>query len=410
MASVRAFRSGNWSDTNPATSPWGTGGVLYAPAAGDDVWSNTYTITVDNSPSVGSVHNGAATSRLFKDGATTTTTAGGNFDMSTGQTLTLTGLGVCTGATSCITVANAVSCNINTTDINATYYNTGAYNGVLFSSSGTLTIVASGRVTAGWSGSAGVQVTGSGTLNLTSSTGINPTSYNSAGVIIAASSSGNINITGNVGDTGYGTYIAISHSGTGTLTITGNVYGAVAGNNTVLLGGNGNVTIIGNLYGGNSSTGYALGTSYSGTYRITGILNASNSAYCINSTNTAASLIFSGNWICSSNGHVPVNAPIVTWLNSDTSTTSITFRTSTGASRTFSTPGGASGYPLASNTRNGIQYGPNLNDYTGTMTVPPVSSVAAGVSYDGGTLGTAVITTDTLMAIMGAQLAAAMAQ
>jgi filamentous hemagglutinin len=50
MAVVLAQRSGNWSDTNPATSPWLNG---IKPSSGDTVFSNTWTVTIDENVTIG---------------------------------------------------------------------------------------------------------------------------------------------------------------------------------------------------------------------------------------------------------------------------------------------------------------------------------------------------------------------
>ena len=125
MANVRAFRSGNWSDTNPATSPWGTGGVLYAPAAGDDVYSNSYTIHVDMSVTVNSITNNSATSRLWKDGATTTAAGGGTFNLLNGVVFTSAIL----GQSSVNASTASLSGNNSATVVGIIYGNTGGGGG-----------------------------------------------------------------------------------------------------------------------------------------------------------------------------------------------------------------------------------------------------------------------------------------
>jgi len=86
MAIVRAVKTGVWSDT----TAWNTGAL---PTSSDDVYANTFTITIDVSTTVLSVRNGA----------TTGVTAGGSFVPTNGITLTCTGSGIIhSGGTSCI--------------------------------------------------------------------------------------------------------------------------------------------------------------------------------------------------------------------------------------------------------------------------------------------------------------------
>ncbi len=249
MANVRAFRSGNWSDTNPATSPWGTGGVLYAPAANDDVYSNNFTIHVDTSVTVNSVTNGSATSRLWKDGATTTATAGGTFNLLNGVVVT-------------------------------TNVNGGSGTTVSLSGSSSASIVGN-IVLPGTSGIKGVASTSSGTLNIigniTSSTGgatnSSSTSNDGPGMLVVTGS-----ITGGSTATGYG----LRNTSVGTVLVVSN-----------LLGGTGGAAI------DNSSTGTAI---------IVGNVVATSATNAFVSSNANAINKISGNIINNSNGTAAIYA------------------------------------------------------------------------------------------------------
>lgn len=66
-ATITTIRSGNWSDTNVATSPW-PGGTL--PLVGDDiVIGNTFTLTVDGTYTVNSLNSGTTTTLQVNGGA-----------------------------------------------------------------------------------------------------------------------------------------------------------------------------------------------------------------------------------------------------------------------------------------------------------------------------------------------------
>jgi hypothetical protein len=70
MAAVRAIKTGVWSDV----TVWNTGAL---PTAADDVYSNTFTVTIDQDVTVLSIRNSAG------GGAS----AGGSFNCSTGRTI-----------------------------------------------------------------------------------------------------------------------------------------------------------------------------------------------------------------------------------------------------------------------------------------------------------------------------------
>ena len=76
MANVFAVKSGNWSDT----TVWNTGAL---PTSADDVYSNTFTVTIDTSPTVLSIRTTTATG----------VSAGGGFRFTNGTTVTCTGVG-----------------------------------------------------------------------------------------------------------------------------------------------------------------------------------------------------------------------------------------------------------------------------------------------------------------------------
>lgn len=246
MANVRAFRAGNWSDTNTTTSPWATGGVLYAPDSSDDVYLNGFIVTVDNSPTVISVTNASATSRLWKDGATTTAAAGGSFVLNNGVTLTAN-----------VTNGTATICSM---------------------ASGAATIV--------------------GNINAVSATAINLTStafLTVTGNMTAGSSAGNC------------IYCTGSSSVTVTGNITG---GSAANARGIFNQGTGVITATGTLTAGGGSTSHAIFADAAGTISVIGDCTASTSAHAISSTNASGVVKASGSFISASNGRVAVYAPV----------------------------------------------------------------------------------------------------
>ncbi len=246
MPNVRAFRAGNWSDTNTTTSPWATGGVLYAPNSSDDVFTNGFTVTVDNSPTVVSVTNASATSRAWKDGATTTASSGGGLILSNGQTLTAT-----TGAL---------------TTVGANFITLSGINSAAFV----------GNVTANPAYSYSIVNTGSGTLTFTGYT----ESAGVGGAIFRNQVAGNLVINGGI------TSSAFSNG----------VYQDAGGNFIV----NGYATSNGSVVIFNNGVG---------TVTVVGTMTASNGGgNAIRSTSMASLVKASGSFICAADGTMAVAA------------------------------------------------------------------------------------------------------
>jgi hypothetical protein len=219
MANVRAFRSGNWSDTNTTTSPWATGGVLYAPNSSDDVYTNGFTITVDNSPTVISITNTSATSRVWKDGATTTAPAGGGFVLANGVTLTATTASLTTVVGNFLTLSGTNSASF----VGNITGNPGSAYSVVNTSSGTLNFTGFTEATGSGGGTFRNQVGGSLIIN--------------GGVISSANSAAIYqDIGGNTTVNGYCTSngsLAVNNNGVGQVTIVGTMTASNGGGNAV---------------------------------------------------------------------------------------------------------------------------------------------------------------------------------
>ena len=85
---VRARRGGNWSDTNLTTSPWGTGGAVFPPSAGDVVILNGQTLIADIDITNASTISNHLTSVQWKDNlATTASAAGGQLKLNNNVTV-----------------------------------------------------------------------------------------------------------------------------------------------------------------------------------------------------------------------------------------------------------------------------------------------------------------------------------
>jgi hypothetical protein len=195
MAIVRATKTGNWSDT----TVWNTGAL---PTSADDVYSNTFTVTIDQSATVLQISNAAATG----------VTAGGGFVMSAGG-YTLTANVNASLNVNCLTVSNGVG---TTATVVGNVQAGSVGKGIAFTGAGTLNVTGNSTGGTGTNGY-GIDHTGTGTINLT---GAVNGSGSTSGHGIRNSSSGTFNITGTAtgGSAGAGIVAAtagpVNHTGT----------------------------------------------------------------------------------------------------------------------------------------------------------------------------------------------------
>lgn len=345
MAIVRAVKSGNWSDV----TVWNTGAL---PTSADDVYSNTFTVTIDISPTVLSISNAS----------TTGVTAGGSFAISAnGITLTANVTGFGSG---CLSVSIGLGSSATIIgNCSASNVNSGAVN---LTGLGTLNIT--GNVTGGSAGSnaTGVSNTSGGTINITGNcTGANNSSHG-----VNNASTGTINITGDcTGGTGNNAY-GVVNSSTGVVNVTGRCIGGSAAYNLNSLG--------------------AVNNS-SGTMTVVGTVMASGTLAGVGGVNNVGTLILTGPFLTVANGTNPITASRWFWANSNVTPTYYQIRTANLATiRPLYTADSVGGNPAVTNVRSGTVYGP-AGELTGTCAVPPAGSVALGVPVDN-TTGTALIT------------------
>lgn len=347
MAIVRAVKTGNWSDT----TVWNTGAL---PTTADDVYSSTFTVTIDVSPTVLSISNAS----------TTGVTAGGSFVPTNGITLTCTGAGV-VGAT------------------------VGAW---CFDSS----------LPAGSSCSIVGAIVGTGTSNQSTA-------------VVRNSSGGTVNITGNISFTTTGSgvqYYGVTNTSNGIVNITGNITGgSLSANYGALNNSTGTINITGNATAGANSNGHAIFNNSSGIVNHVGSVIASSSGAAIGIGSTTQVTILTGPLICSTSNDASsgINPCIAQrWFPADSALS--TFRYEMRSQTTSGSPAVRAArnlylsqaydalYPATSNVRSGITYAPDSR--AGTCAVPPAGSVALGVPVDA-TTGTAAITADSIRSAVG---------
>jgi hypothetical protein len=379
MALRYAVATGNWSNT----ATW-DGGTL--PTAADDVFSNSFTVTIDGTFTVLSIRN-------TLNAAAPVIAAGGQFRFANGGNLTCT-------ATQAIVVGSTTP----TLEMTLASGNTATFNGSVLTLAGTTNYIA-------------IRHSSSGTLNCNGN-------YNIDGItatrnIIAVTSTGILNVVGDLSSTttsSTGLMNAVSMATAGTLNITGNVTAStnIERSSSTVSASSGTVNITGNTTANITPAIYIIGAvnytqignvnastaqpaiynqTTAATISVTGIITASTGAPAIyaafaltNSYSSGTFVKVSGNVVNTSN-NMAIVAPRVTI---DTNTSTWLFQISTGGNRTLYAAGVALGNPATTNVRFGTTYGAS-SELTGTLRVPSAANVLSGVLVDA-TTGTLLMT------------------
>lgn len=368
MANVYATKTGNWSDT----TVWNTGSL---PTTSDDVYSNNFTVTIDQNITVLTLRNTSATGIA----------AGGGFTVSGAYTITCTATnGVLHGTVTCLTVSPPPGTTV-TLNSSLRPNNTNNVYAVTKTTQGTLDIVGSLTNPSYFSG---------GCLNLT---GIGNGITNITG-----------NVTGSYGANNVG-YIILVSGGAGTaINITGQVSNILTHSNSILMSSSGTLTIVGGLSTTSIAAAIQQTTGSTWTINITGNCQASGSyliydqfnsgTITINGSITSSGgfvrftpgnpVVSTGPFISSSTGLNPLHGIVrvpTTWTNSYWE-----FRRPDNTTYRLFTSDTVGDVPAPANVRAGTTYSVG-GSQTGTMAVPPASSVQINVPVDN-TTGTAYIT------------------
>lgn len=346
MAERYAVATGNWSDT----ATW-DGGTL--PGASDDVYTNSYTVTIDQDITVLSLNNQAGV----------TAVAGGGFTVSTSRTINadLTGGGngqllLCTGGT--ITITGDILQG-----------NGGQFDGSLVINGATADVTFTGNIQDAGVPKNMVRVV-SGSLSMIGDITVTAVSVNHQPCRLE---NGTFSITGNI----YGTFggtssagmYAVIHGG-GDLTITGDVYGGAG--TGLWSNSTGSLIINGDIHAGSRACGAVVTGNVTATYPYQpGIINPL--------------MVHNGNLFDSSAG---VNALLCsrTLISSSLEIQHRCVEDSSGSpgpARSLYTGGTNIGNPSAANVRSGTTFGPS-NEYTGTLAIPSGQYVSLGVPVDSG--------------------------
>jgi hypothetical protein len=380
--------SGNWSNT----ATW-NGGTL--PTSADDVYANTFTVTIDGTFTVLSVRNTALASPVI--------TVGGQFIYANNGNLTCTAAipfysGIASLAVIEMTLAAGNTATFNGSSLvsSGTLIAT-ATAGIRSSGTGTLNI--NGSFTSDYGGGSGsnnkniIQVTSSGTVNVVGNL-INNSANASNNAIITITSTGGgavVNCTGNItsnGPTGTIGASAVAVNA-GTFNVTGNVLSSTSPS---IFTTGGAVNVIGNVTGGTTQPAITNGTA-AASISVTGIVTVGFGAPAIYSNIALTSAYSAGTFVKVSGNVVNANnvmAVVAPRVTIDTNTSSWLFQISTGGDRTLYAAGVALGNPATTDVRNGTTYGASL-ELTGTLIVPSPSNVLQGVGTDA-TVGTLLMT------------------
>jgi hypothetical protein len=393
-----AVASGNWS----SLATWNGGATL--PTASDDVFTNTYTVTIDQNININSISNRASGSAV----------AGGVYISTNNISITAS------RSTAGIVSATAIAA---------------------FRITGSHTVYMSGSIQGNdvTSGNGAVQITNGGTLYITGSISSGVAGGGSTANYGLYVISGNAFIQGNLrtnGDTGNSVAACVAINN-GTASIVGNLYsatnhapismlagnaqvnfsgsafvlgtstqnmqvgiaasqigtlnynGPVIGNNNAGIGIAGTATV--NITGSVSTLGAAAGISstVASTINVNGPITSNNSAPGLSSTSTTATVRVTGPLIASQNNINPVYSPKIQLIS--TSTPTYTLETDTFPREvTFYDVAFTSSLPAQTNVRSSSLYG-GTNEFSGSMIIPSASNVRYGVPVDT-TTGSATLT------------------
>jgi hypothetical protein len=353
MANVYATKAGDWSDI----TVWNTGAL---PTEADDVFSNNFIVQVDISTTTGSVSNGPASGIA----------AGGYFNMVAGVTLTLVSLS---------------KINITTSGDAAA---TGGAVRASYLAPGASTIIASNGVAGvpSTSGRIGIVTSSTGTLNFIGDI--------TGGAAISVGNTSVLNVTGNV-LSGGGFGVANPPSGTTTSWATINFIGTIfAGGQLSASGSGSKVNITGNVTSSDTVVAVPVLESVNVnniTLSVIGTVVSNGATAVQNPAAGASDLLMSGPFI----NHGDVSAVYSRWLR--LTSAPVTWDTflldgdglPTVLNRLYNL-GEDPAFPDEEDVRQGVDYGVE-DTLTGTMIVPPASSVAKDVPVDA-TVGTADVT------------------
>jgi len=379
-----AVKNGLWSDSatwsvSAEPSPWNF------PLSADNAYTNTFTVTADSSTKVDTIRNSTLAPNIL---------SGGSFVLANGVSLSAlpwTG-GVLTlvEAASAEVVAN-FTLNYSFGTANPPIKNT--------TTSGNLNLRGDINLTGGGNTNYYIENSSSGSIVHRGKIDVS----NIGGAVnvdaIRNSGSGTVSVYGDIygGQAAGGNYTSntgVRHNGSGNTFVFGNVYGRGTNGPGVYLAGTGTATVSGNVYGGSSSESQGI-YAYSGTQRLNvyGNTFASNASPALTYTTTPSLSVY-GNIINAPNGRQAIYAPRYQVFPSASATYTRQAVNGYDSYADYWTSNATFTYPASSDVVLNTAY--KNNTLTGSMALPPASAVALGASV-GTTSGTASLTLEGLL-------------
>ena len=358
MANVYAVKTGNWSDP----TVWNTGSL---PTSADDVFSNNFTVTIDQNVNVLSIRNTAQSPAV----------AGGGYSITGNFTITAPNLIKSTPVL--ITYSGTGTMNINASVVNQSEQGNSYLN---ITSNGNVNWV--GNITNFIAQNARYAIAKQGTGKLTFTGDISTTTISNAQVILITA--GDFEMTGNITIASASFNFAsagVFSQSTGSCIITGTLR-----NNSTATGGS---------FGNMTSCVYLTSAGY--LKHIGSMINNSVSGVCLDARNAGTINILTGPFISSPSGILPLLVSRMHYqvtLGSyyefrDSSTNGALPPAAPAPAIRMNSPEVGSDLPTVNNVRFGTVYGASV--FTGTMRVPAASNVRLGVAVDN-TTGTGAIT------------------
>jgi hypothetical protein len=242
----------------------------------------------------------------------------------------------------------------------------------------------------------GVLFSGTGTLTITGNV-VGGSSNEQVGV--RSTNIHTLNIIGNVSTAGTQAGAeGLRITSTGTINITGDV-SCTSSANAIL----GNTAYFLNITGTVNSSGGVVIRSLASTPRVTvnGTISGSGATGTISLEGAGATIVHNGNLVSPPNGRVIIGT--TTYLISSSATMEHQYRVnnagSPGVARSLYTGGQNLGQPTSNHVRSGQTYGVS-NEFTGTLAVPSPSYVALGVATDNTTGTLAYLSSTDLQAAL----------
>ena len=366
MANYRAVATGNWS----AGATWG-GGAVPPDAAGHNIYSNGFTVTIDTNVDVNFISNSSVTASFVGGG--TSAVAGGGFTMPSAFNIT----GALYASSQLLTVSAATgTINMNSSSIAAA-----ATTGTL-RHTGAANIVINNCNITGNSGAAHFNIVNTSSGNIT---------FNTCTILAVATAGGAWPLKNETTSTGTLTFntctitagnnaaYAIGNLGAGNIVVSGGVItgAGVSTGQGILSNSTGNVTCL-NVAINAGSTGVGISNG-SGQLTCTGCtITASNGANAITSSGVPR---ISGTLISSANGTQALSSS--RWILNTSPTASYIQHALNGINAgsyvRFYTADNTLGQANPTDVRSGVSYA--SGNLTGRLTVPARGSVSLSVNY-----------------------------